>query len=134
MFRPVEDRVVVRLEKSDAEMVTDAGIILPNNRKQIVVRGVVLQVGPDVRRVKAGDSVLMVHVVGVKCGLPELDDLPELKDCNILKETEFLCVEPAEEASERRQEREAAQQERRDNIHRARGEQKSGPKLITGSH
>lgn len=88
-YEPVEDRMFVKQTIESEKRI--GSIILPNNRKSIVLRGTVTAVGPLCKRIKPGDSVLFVHVAGVKCGLPELDDIEEMRQTVVIRENEIMA-------------------------------------------
>lgn len=90
-FRPTENRIFVRMDPLHEKKV--GSLILPQTRKHVTYRGTVTAVGPKCERLKEGDRVLFVHVVGVKANLPENDDLPELQNTIILHEPECLAAE-----------------------------------------
>jgi len=64
---PLSDRVLVKRES--AEEATASGIILPDMSKETPLFGVVDSVGPDVKTVKAGQSVMMPKYGGTEVKL-----------------------------------------------------------------
>jgi chaperonin GroES len=72
-LRPIQDKVHVRRDKNEER--TPGGIVIPDNAKQKVTRGVVLAVGPGKRLdngkireplVKTGDKVLFGKYSGTE--------------------------------------------------------------------
>src|SRR5262245_23719464 len=66
------DRVVVKIENKDESA---GGILLPENRKQRPVTGLVAGVGSETKHVKVGDRVLFMAYAGVEVELPDGDKL-----------------------------------------------------------
>lgn len=62
-IKPVGDRIIVKVEKEDAETVS--GIIIPESARDISSTAVAEQVGHTVKRVKEGDRVLYNRNAGV---------------------------------------------------------------------
>lgn len=55
-FEPFKDRVMVA--RAHTEEVTKGGIFVPRSSQEKPLRGVVLNTGPEVKGISAGDTVL----------------------------------------------------------------------------
>jgi len=55
-IKPLADRVVAVREAAQTK--TASGLLLPDNAKQKPVMAMVVSVGPDVKQVKKGDTIL----------------------------------------------------------------------------
>lgn len=64
MYRPLAERVLVKLESAEGESVTAGGIYLTTKKDDGLCRGVVESVGPDVRRVQVGETIVFKSYSG----------------------------------------------------------------------
>ena len=82
---PLTDRVLVKLEKSEAK--SPGGIIIPDTAQEKTQIGVVIEVGDDkeVIKVKAGDKVMYDKYAGTQVKIGGEDHL-------ILKMTDILAT------------------------------------------
>ena len=62
-FEPIKDRIVV--QPLAPESVTKGGIIIPDSVKESQSNAVVLSVGPEVKEIKPGDTVVYAKNRGV---------------------------------------------------------------------
>jgi chaperonin GroES len=66
--RPLADRVIVKLEKSEAK--TASGIIIPDTAQEKTQQGVVVEIGPGTEKekitVKNGDKVMYDKYAGTQ--------------------------------------------------------------------
>ncbi|KKK96048.1 hypothetical protein LCGC14_2666710 [marine sediment metagenome] len=81
-IEPLENRVVIKLLE---EKVRPGGIIIPTEAKEKSMEGIVMTVGPDVRRLKEGDTVLYSKFVGTEV-------IYQGEDFLIMKESEVLAI------------------------------------------
>jgi chaperonin GroES len=83
--KPLTDRVLVKLEKSETK--TTGGIIIPDTAQEKTQIGVVIAVGDDkeVIKVKAGDKVMYDKYAGTQVKIGGEDHL-------ILKMTDILAT------------------------------------------
>jgi chaperonin GroES len=83
--KPLTDRVLVKLEKSEAK--SPGGIIIPDTAQEKTQIGVVIEVGDDkeVIKVKAGDKVMYDKYAGTQVKIGGEDHL-------ILKMTDILAT------------------------------------------
>jgi chaperonin GroES len=83
--KPLADRVIVKLEKTEAK--TAGGIIIPDTAQEKTQSGVVVEVGDDkeVIKVKAGQKVLYDKYAGTQIKIDGNDHL-------ILKMQDILAV------------------------------------------
>ena len=83
--KPLTDRVLVKLEKSETK--TTGGIIIPDTAQEKTQIGVVIAVGDDkeVIKVKAGDKVMYDKYAGTQVKITGEDHL-------ILKMTDILAT------------------------------------------
>ncbi|GHT56721.1 10 kDa chaperonin [Spirochaetia bacterium] len=83
--KPLADRVIVKLEKTEAK--TAGGIIIPDTAQEKTQEGVVVEVGDDkeVIKVKAGQKILYDKYAGTQIKIDGNDHL-------ILKMQDILAV------------------------------------------
>ncbi|GHT91267.1 10 kDa chaperonin [Spirochaetia bacterium] len=83
--KPLADRVIVKLEKTEAK--TAGGIIIPDTAQEKTQSGVVVEVGDDkeVIKVKAGQKVLYDKYAGTQIKIDGNDHL-------ILKMQDILAI------------------------------------------
>jgi chaperonin GroES len=83
--KPLADRVLVKLEKSEAK--TAGGIIIPDTAQEKTQQGVVVDVGDDkeVIKVKAGQKVMYDKYAGTQVKIGEVEHL-------ILKMADIIAV------------------------------------------
>jgi chaperonin GroES len=83
--KPLADRVIVKLEKSETK--SAGGIIIPDTAQEKTQSGVVVAVGDDkeVIKVKAGDKVLYDKYAGTQIKIEGADHL-------ILKMQDILAI------------------------------------------
>jgi chaperonin GroES len=83
--KPLADRVIVKLEKSETK--SAGGIIIPDTAQEKTQSGVVVEVGDDkdVIKVKAGDKILYDKYAGTQIKIEGEDHL-------ILKMQDILAV------------------------------------------
>ncbi|GHV44229.1 10 kDa chaperonin [Spirochaetia bacterium] len=83
--KPLADRVIVKLEKTEAK--TAGGIIIPDTAQEKTQSGVVVEVGDDkeVIKVKAGQKVLYDKYAGTQIKIDGSDHL-------ILKMQDILAI------------------------------------------
>jgi co-chaperonin GroES (HSP10) len=92
-FAPLADRIFVKVKATDEET-TPGGIILAKTRRDVILEGVVVAIGPEVAVLQVGDRVLKVEVLGVNAGdkAGVATRHPELKDVHILREHEVTAA------------------------------------------
>jgi len=83
-IKPLKDRVVVKFSSEELEK-TPGGIYVPDVAKEKPQKGTVMEVGSEVKEVKAGDTVLFDKYAGSKI---KIDDVEYL----IIKEEEILGI------------------------------------------
>lgn len=83
-IKPLKDRVVVKYSSEELEK-TPGGIYVPDVAKEKPQKGVVIEVGSEVKEVKVGDTVLFDKYAGSKI---KIDDVEYL----IIKEEEILGI------------------------------------------
>lgn len=83
-IKPLKDRVVVKYSSEELEK-TPGGIYVPDVAKEKPQKGVVIEVGSEVKEVKVGDTVLFDKYAGSKI---KVDDIEYL----IIKEEEILGI------------------------------------------
>ncbi|GAB6183271.1 co-chaperone GroES [Thermodesulfovibrio hydrogeniphilus] len=83
-IKPLKDRVVVKYSSEELEK-TPGGIYVPDVAKEKPQKGVVIEVGSEVKEVKVGDTVLFDKYAGSKI---KVDDVEYL----IIKEEEILGI------------------------------------------
>jgi chaperonin GroES len=66
-FKPLADRVLV--QKDAKKDVTQSGLFIPDNSKQVVTEGVVLGVGSAVTELEVGDRVMFGPRAGTEITL-----------------------------------------------------------------
>ncbi|GHV63707.1 10 kDa chaperonin [Spirochaetia bacterium] len=83
--KPLADRVIVKLEKTEAK--TAGGIIIPDTAQEKTQEGVVVEVGDDkeVIKVKAGQKILYDKYAGTQIKIDGNDHL-------ILKMQDILAI------------------------------------------
>jgi chaperonin GroES len=83
--KPLADRVMVKLEKSEAK--TAGGIIIPDNAQEKTQTGLVVAVGDDteVIKVKAGDKVMYDKYAGTQVKFDGIEHL-------ILKMADIIAI------------------------------------------
>ena len=83
--KPLADRVIVKLEKSETK--SEGGIIIPDTAQEKTQQGVVVEVGDDkdVIKVKAGQKVLYDKYAGTQIKIDGADHL-------ILKMQDIIAV------------------------------------------
>jgi chaperonin GroES len=83
--KPLTDRVLVKLEKSEAK--TAGGIIIPDTAQEKTQVGVVVDVGDDkeVIKVKAGQKVMYDKYAGTQVKIGDVEHL-------ILKMADIIAV------------------------------------------
>lgn len=95
-FRPLHDRVVIR--RSEGDIKSKGGIIIPDTAKEKPQEGTVIAVGPGARDesgalialdVKAGDAVLFGKWSGAEVKI-DGDDLLIMKETDIMGIVETL--------------------------------------------
>ena len=91
MFRPMNDRVIIK--RDEAESVSTGGILIPEQAKDIPVRGTIVRVGTgekmsDGRRfplnVSEGDRVIFSKLAGMHVCEEEAGDHLLIRECDIL--------------------------------------------------
>lgn len=92
-FAPLADRIFIKV-KATSEEVTEGGIILAKTRRDVILEGVVVAVGPEVAVLQPGDQVLKVEVLGVNAGdkAGVKTRHPELTDVHIVREHEVTAA------------------------------------------
>jgi chaperonin GroES len=83
--KPLADRVIVKLEKNEAQ--TAGGIIIPDTAQEKTQTGLVVEVGDDheVIKVKAGQKVMYDKYAGTQVKIDGVDHL-------IIKMSDILAV------------------------------------------
>jgi chaperonin GroES len=83
--KPLADRVMVKLEKSETK--TAGGIIIPDTAQEKTQKGVVVEVGDDseVIKVKAGQKVMYDKYAGTQVKIDGVEHL-------ILKMSDVIAV------------------------------------------
>lgn len=81
-FKPLRDRIFVEYLDDDTEK-SAGGIYIPETAKEKSQKGTVRAIGPDVKLVKVGDSILCERYGGSKI---KLDDVEYV----VMKEEEVL--------------------------------------------
>lgn len=83
-IKPLKDRIVVKFSSEEMEK-TPGGIYVPDVAKEKPQKGVVVEVGSEVKEVKVGDTVLFDKYAGSKIKVNEVEYL-------IIKEEEILGI------------------------------------------
>ena len=83
--RPLADRVLVKLEKSEEK--TAGGIIIPDTAQEKTQQGIVVEVGDDkeVIKVKAGQKVMYDKYAGTQVKIKDEEHL-------ILKMSDIIAI------------------------------------------
>ena len=90
-FELFGERLYARLD-SIVEERTASGIIIPSARREVSRLGTVMEVGPEVTKVKVGDRILVQYYSGVTVERRELSEPGETPDSHrILMESEILA-------------------------------------------
>lgn len=89
-FRPLRDRVLIR--RSESDLVSKGGIIIPDTAKEKLQRGEVIVTGPCLRDetgkpvpldIRAGDLTLFGKWSGIEVKI-DGEDLPIMKEADVL--------------------------------------------------
>jgi chaperonin GroES len=83
-IRPLKDKVVIKYSAESLEK-TAGGLYVPDVAKEKPQKGTVTAVGPDVKEVKEGNTVLFDQYVGSRI---KIDDTEYL----VVKEEELLGI------------------------------------------
>lgn len=83
-IKPLKDRIVVKFSSEEMEK-TPGGIYVPDVAKEKPQKGVVVEVGSEVKEVKVGDTVLFDKYAGSKIKVNDVEYL-------IIKEEEILGI------------------------------------------
>mgnify|MGYP001040357902 CR=1 FL=1 len=83
-IKPLKDRIVVKFSSEEMEK-TPGGIYVPDVAKEKPQKGVVVEIGSEVKEVKVGDTVLFDKYAGSKIKVNDIEYL-------IIKEEEILGI------------------------------------------
>jgi|UniRef100_A0A7C4AJ46 chaperonin GroES len=83
-IKPLKDRIVVKFSSEEMEK-TPGGIYVPDVAKEKPQKGVVVEIGSEVKEVKVGDTVLFDKYAGSKIKVNDVEYL-------IIKEEEILGI------------------------------------------
>lgn len=84
-IKPLSDRVLI--QPAEVETKTASGIIIPETAQGKPLRGIVLNVGDEVKQIEPGDEVLYGKFAGSEIKADDLDDT-----LTLMRETDVQCI------------------------------------------